>query len=406
MAKKQKRVTPKHAPTKRQLSRWQRQKRIRRIVISIATVFLVCIVGYVLHGLYESEIRPFREVAIEVNDVSFDMGYYVDMLEAQTRGIDPTYVYYQTDWVAMYIEDAELMRQGAQKLGISVTGEEIDERIEEYALPNSKAYRDIVGADLLREKLQEHFASQLPEEMEQAHIQVMLVESEQVANGVVAEIGGGRNFTALVEEFSLNPQVEGDLGWLPQELMPNSLIGDAVFSPEASELSEIYDDSATKNVGYWLIEVTDKDEERGIKARVILLGSEAEAEEVRVRLASGNFTALAREFSQHESKDDGGELGWLKQGDMTDAFDKVAFDLPLNEVSEPVKDEEVTTKGGYWIVQILEKGEHELSEETRERLADEDLVQWLTDFKDSSKVENHLDESKKLWAVEIVLERR
>jgi parvulin-like peptidyl-prolyl isomerase len=406
LAKKQKTVKLKHAPTKRQLSRWQRERKTRRIVISIAVAFLACVVGYVLHGFYDSEVRPFREVAIEVNDVSFDMGYYVDMLEAQTKGVDPTYVYYQTDWVAMYIEDAELMRQEAEKLGILVTGQEINEKIEEYELPNSKAYRDIVGADLLMGKLQEHFASQLPEEMEQAHIQVILVESEQVANDVVAAIEGGGNFTVLAEEFSSNPQVEGDLGWLPQELMPNSLIGDAVFSPEASELCEIGDESATKNVGYWLIEVTDKDEEKGIRARAILLGSEVEAEEVRVRLASGNFTALAREHSQHESKDDGGELGWLKKGNMTAAFDQVAFDLHVNEVSEPVKDEEVTTKGGYWIVQILDKGEQELSEGSKKRLADKDLEEWLRVSKENSKVVNHLDESKKLWAVEIVLERR
>ncbi len=406
MAKKEKRAKPKQAPTKRQLSRWQRERRLRRIIIGVAIVFLVAVVGYAVHGFYENEIKPFREVAIEVNEVSFDMGYYVDMLDAQTKGMDASNVYYQTDWVATYIEEAELMRQAADNLGISVDSQEVDEKIEEYEIPNNKVYRDMVRTDLLTEKLRDYFASRLPGNMEQAHIQVMLVEGEQVADDVVAEIEGGGNFTALVEEFSCDPQVQGDLGWLPQELMPNLLIGDAVFGPEPSELIEIYDDSATKNVGYWLIEVTDKDEERGIHARAILLGSEAEAEEVRVRLASGNFTVLAEEYSQHESKDDGGELGWLKEGDMTAAFEKVALDLPLDQVSEPVKDEEVTTKGGYWIVRILEKGEQELSEQSRETLANEDLVEWLMDFKDSSKVENHLDESKKLWAVEIVLQRR
>jgi parvulin-like peptidyl-prolyl isomerase len=406
LAKKEKRAKPKQAPTKRQLSRWQRERRLRRIIIGVAIVFLVAVVGYAVHGFYENEIKPFREVAIEVNEVSFDMGYYVDVLDAQTKGMDASNVYYQTDWVATYVEEAELMRQAAENLGISVDSQEIDEKIEEYDVPNNKAYRDMVRTDLLTEKLRDYFASLLPGNMEQAHIQVMLVESQQVADDVVAEIEGGGNFTAVVEEFSCNPQVQGDLGWLPQELMPNLLIGDAVFGPEPGELIDIYDDSATKNVGYWLIEVTEKDEERGINARAILLGSEAEAEEVRVRLASGNFTALAEEYSQHESKDDGGELGWLKEGDMTAAFAKVALELPLDQVSEPVKDEEVTTKGGYWIVQILEKGEHELSEQAGERLANEDFIQWLTDFKGSSEVENHIDESKKLWAVEIVLERR
>jgi parvulin-like peptidyl-prolyl isomerase len=406
LAKKEKRAKPKQAPTKRQLSRWQRERRLRRIIIGVAIAFLVAVVGYVVHGFHENEIKPFREVAIEVNGVSFDMGYYVDMLDAQTTGMDASNVYYQTDLVATYVEEAELMRQAAENVGISVDSQEIDEKIEEYDIPNNKAYRDMVATDLLTEKLRDYFASQLPGNMEQAHIRVMLVESEEVADDVVAEIENGGNFTALVEEYSCNPQVQGDLGWLPQELMPNLLIGDAVFAPEPGELIEIYDDSATKNVGYWLIEVTDKDEEKGINARAILLGGEVEAEEVRVRLASGNFSALAEEYSQHESKDDGGELGWLKEGDMTAAFEETALSLPLNQVSGPVKDQEVTTRGGYWIVQILEKGEQELSEQSRDTLANEHLVQWLMDFKDSSKVDNHLDESKKLWAVEIVLQRR
>ena len=177
MSKKHKRIEPKYIPTKHQLSRWQRQTRIQRIIIITAAVFLAGIMGYVGYGYYNDRIKPLHQTVIEVNDTAFTMGYYVKMLEAYAKGAESQQVYYLTDAVASQIAQDELVRQGANNLGIQVTAKEIDEKIEENKLPNEEAYRDIMAAGLLGEKLQEYFASQLPDKMGQAHIQAMLVES-------------------------------------------------------------------------------------------------------------------------------------------------------------------------------------------------------------------------------------
>ena len=408
MAKKQKENKPKQVPTKRQLSKWQRQTRIRHIIIIAVAIFLAGILGYVGYGYYNSEIKPSHGIVIEVNDVSFNMGYYMEMLDAQTKNMEPSYVYYSTDTIARYIEDAELMRQEAKALDIVASREEIDTAIEEKEYPNDKIYRDIVETEILYQKLSGYFDSALPDTMEQAHVQVMLVESQEMADAVMAKIESSGNFTALVDEFSCNPQIEGDLGWLPQELMPRASIGEVAFSLEPGETSKIYDESVIKNVGYWLIEVTDKNEEGGIKARAMLLGSEQEALEIKSKLDKGeDFAVLAKEYSQHGSKDDGGELGWLKQGDMnSEAFDEIAFNLPLNSVSEPVKDESVQTEGGCWIAKVLQKGEHELGEEIKERLTSNDFAQWLQEQRENNTINNYLDEEKRAWAVDRVLKRR
>lgn len=407
MAKKQKRIKPKEVPTKRQLSKWQRQAKMRRIIIIAAAIFLAGILGWVAYGYYEDRIEPLHEVVIKVNDTSFTTGYYVKMLDAYTEGLEPSQVYYMADLAANQIIHDELIRQGANSLGISVEAQEIEERIEENKLPNNEVYRDMIAAGLLREKLLEnYFSSQLPDTMEQAHIQVMLVESEEVANNVITKIEGDKDFTTLVNEFSCDPQIGGDLGWLPKELMPNTLIGDAAFSLEPGKISQpIYDESATKSVGYWLTQVTDKDEEKGIQAKAMLLSSEEEAKEVKAKLDSGeDFADLAKEHSQHGSKDDGGDLGWIKQGDMTDAFDKVAFNLTVAKVSEPVKDESVQTKGGYWVVQVLDRGEHELDEDARESLIAKLFNDWFQEREENSII--NIDEEKKSWAIERVMRGR
>lgn len=408
MAKKQKENKPKQVPTKRQLSKWQRQARIRHIIIIAVAIFLAGILGYVGYGYYNSEIKPFHEIVIEVNDTPFNMDYYVKTFDAYTKGMESSRLYYMPDIITNQIVQDELIRQGANSLGIEVTDKEIDKEIEENELPKDRIYCDIVAVGLLGEKLQEYFDSELPDTMEQAHVQVMLVESQEMADAVMAKIEGSGNFTALVDEFSCNPQIEGDLGWLPRELMPNSLIGEVAFSLEPGETSKIYDESATKNVGYWLIEVTDTGEEKGIKARAMLLGSEQEALKIKSKLDKDeDFAVLAKEYSQHGSKDDGGELGWLKQGDMnSEAFDEIAFNLPLNSVSEPIKDESVQTKGGCWIAKVLQKGEHKLSEEVKERFTSNNFTQWLQEQRENSTITNYLDEEKRAWAVDRVLKGR
>ena len=447
MSKKQKKAIPQRVPTKHQLSKWQRQMKIRRIVIIAAVVFLAGILSWVGYGLYQDyKSNPSREVAIEVNGVPFSVEYYVKMLDIYVDNYINftvnTYLdfYMQaynatreetiqlltfnaisdlsqntdnitdmiTGQVADNIINVELLRQGAKNLDIEVTSEEIDAKLAELEWPNERVYQDIIRSDLLQEKLGEYFGSQLPDTMEQAHVQAMLVESEEVANEVIAKIEASGNFTALVEEFSCNPWIEGDLGWLPRELMPNTLIADAAFNLTVGEISQpIYDKAATKNVGYWLIEVTDKHDEE-INALVMLLGSEAEAERVKAQLAAGgNFSALAMEYSQHESKTEGGELGWLKKGDMgSETFDKVAFNLTGNEVSEPVKDESGQTTGGYWLVNVVDRGDHELEENVKEELINKRYNDWRKDWTEESTIETYLDADKKAWAINKVLEGR
>jgi peptidyl-prolyl cis-trans isomerase C len=412
LAKKQKKVTPKRAPTKRQLSKWQRQTKIRRIVTIAAAVFLAGILSWVGYESYKDyKSNPAHEVVIEVNAVPFTMDYFVNMFDAYTTvySINSTVISYYGSYIADTVADgiieAEVLRRGAKNLGIEVTAEEIDAALEEYGWPDSEAYRDIIMVILLQEKLEEYFDSGLNATMEQAHVQVMLAESQDVADEVITKIEAGGNFTALAEEFSCSSTIEGDLGWLPEELMPNTVIADAAFNDTVGDISQpIYDETATKDVGYWLIEVTGAQNET-INAQVMLLGSEAEAEQVKAELAAGgNFSALAGNYSQHESKIEGGKLDGLKPGDMgSTAFDKVAFNLTVNEVSQPVKDTSVHTTGGYWLVNVIDRGNHELSDSVKQQLIDNHYNTWLVEWKENSTIENRLDADKKQWAINQVL---
>ena len=75
-------------------------------------------------------------------------------------------------------------------------------------------------------------------------------------------------------------------------------------------------------------------------------------------------------------------------------------------MSEPVKDETAQTAGGYWVVSLLEKGNHELSEGARDELVFEDFAEWLQEQRGNSIMGNYLDEEKQTWASERVLKNR
>lgn len=414
MAKKQKKATSERVPSKHQLGKWQRQQKIRRIVIIAAVVFLVGISSWIGYGFYKDyQNDPLRQVVIEVNDVQFNMEYFVDMLDVYTTGVNSTELYYYGDYFASLVADtiinAESLRQAAEEeLGIEATADEIDAELKEREFPDEMVFRDIVSAIVLQEKVGQHFDPGVNATVEQADAQVMLLESQEVADDVMARIEAGGNFTALAQEFASNSSVERDLGWLPKELMPNTLIANAAFNLTAGEISQpIYDGNATKKIGYWLIEVTGAQNET-INAQVMLLASEAEAEQIRAELmGGGNFSAFAGNHSQHQSKTNGGKLDGLEPGDMgSTAFDQVAFNITLNQVSEPVRDESVRTTGGYWIVKVVDRGDRQLDEQLREELKNKRHSDWLEAWKENSTIENLLDEDKIDWAIDEVFKRR
>jgi len=88
------------------------------------------------------------------------------------------------------------------------------------------------------------------------------------------------------------------------------------------------------------------------KARHILVSDLATAEKVEKLLKEGqHFSALAKEYSiDPGSKDNGGELGWFRQGQMVPAFDKYAFSAPIGAISPPIK-----SPFGYHIIQVQER---------------------------------------------------
>jgi len=249
----------------------------------------------------------------------------------------------------------------------------------------------------------------------------MLLESENQTAEVRNRLEEGESFTELAAELSLDffsKAIEGDYGWHPEsiirQIFSTNSTADYVLSAEVGVLNTLYDEEVVIAGGYWLINVLDWDEEmEEAHVKAMLLKSEAEAVEVKTRLDAGdNFTALAIEFSQLSGvKDNEGDLGMVPIGKMSPIFDDYVFsdEVEPGVLSEPIRDDTITTQGGYWLIKVLDEDKNrEIEEDDRNALKDRALNEWvgsLWEDPDNDIDESQLTVARVEWAVERAMRR-
>ncbi|MBI2861167.1 MAG: peptidylprolyl isomerase [Chloroflexi bacterium] len=419
MARKKRQEKPARKPTRRELSRWQQQQRRQRIVRIAGIAVIAVVVILALTGWYLNSYRPFHQTALKVNDVKFSMGYYADMLRAVSQGQPPENLRFMADAVVRDIQRTELIRQGAAGLGVTVSDKEIRDRLKESNLPVNDVYMDAVRGQLLLSKLQEdYFARQVPASAPQARVMAMLLESEDQAREAMAMLESGEDFSALAARLSLDPLTRtqrGQLGWKPKDLLTDLLGSDIpaghAFAAEVGTLSQpLWDGEASKAVGYWLLRVVErKDDQSHLQA--LLLGSREDALRARERLVSGeDFATLARNLSHLDGADkNGGDLGFQTRETLNPVMAQYAFaDNVTGELSQPLQDITITTSGGYWLINVLERADDRpLEEEDLAMLRTRALEDWATSLltDPANRLDDYLDDDRKAWAMAQVRRR-
>ncbi|MCM3724098.1 peptidylprolyl isomerase [Neobacillus cucumis] len=134
-----------------------------------------------------------------------------------------------------------------------------------------------------------------------------------------------------------------------------------------------------------------------VKASHILVADEKTAKEIKQKLDNGeDFATLAKKYSTDEStKDNGGELGYFAKGTMVTEFDNVAFTLPVNKISDPVK-----TEYGYHIIKVEDK---KAAQAANYEASKAKIKETLFDQKVDSEYQTWIDSKKKNYDIENTL---
>jgi peptidyl-prolyl cis-trans isomerase C len=117
-----------------------------------------------------------------------------------------------------------------------------------------------------------------------------------------------------------------------------------------AELNKSISDADAKK--YYDQQVSGAKGQEEVRARHILVETEAQAKELQERVNKGeDFVALAKAHSKDPgSKGEGGDLGYFGKGQMVPVFEETAFSLKPGEVSAPVK-----SQFGWHIVKLEDR---------------------------------------------------
>ena len=151
-----------------------------------------------------------------------------------------------------------------------------------------------------------------------------------------------------------------------------------------SELKEFFDKNKEKY-----------DKPATVGAKHILVNEEEKINEIAEKLKGElTFEDAAKKYSTCPSKERGGDLGAFGKGQMVPEFEKIAFELEVGVISEPVK-----TQFGYHLIMTTEKNEGKESdfEEVKDNIAQE-----LTIRKQNEVYLEKVEKLKDVYEVEIL----
>ena len=233
-------------------------------------------------------------------------------------------------------------------------------------------------------------------------------QTRQLADKVMDELEEGADIAAIAATYSDGEQAldGGDLGWRKYSQVP-TLFADFIADMAKGDVSELIRSPS----GYHIIKLMDiRDSEEVVvtqtRARHILIKPSEISSQTDVvnrlralkrRIEGGDdFAELSRGNSEDiVSAADGGDLGWTSPGDTVPEFESVMSDLSENEISDPFE-----TQFGWHIVQVLERRQHNSTDDVRRARAREVLRQrkleqaretWLQQLRDDAYVEYRLD---------------
>lgn len=233
--------------------------------------------------------------------------------------------------------------------------------------------------------------------------------AQQKAEEIVADLRGGADFATTAVSVSAGQTAleGGDLGWRKAGQLP-TLLAETVHTMQPGAIS----DPIRAGGGFHIVKLQEL---RGggrhvitqTHVRHILLSADEllpehevvnRVEQLRERIVGGeDFATLARSHSKDKvSASKGGDLGWSNPGDLVPQFEEAMNALAINQVSYPIE-----TRFGWHIIQVLERREHDSTDEfkrnqvrelIRKRKTDEELALWLRRLRDEAYVEFRTEE--------------
>jgi peptidyl-prolyl cis-trans isomerase D len=336
-------------------------KKHKRNVIAYL-VFGAIIIVFVAFNMHDTKNLPQGGFAAQINDKSISLMEYREASQRMSEYYGQMFggkIDANPQMVAMVRRSAldqlvnrEVAAQGAERAGFRATDLEVKDIIVGQAAfqVDGKFKRENYEGYLSYRRLTAgQFEAQLSRDI--------LVQKSKRAFDDALRVNEAQ---AKLEEQAKNTKVNIAFIKLSQDIVAKSLNVDAkqIDSFKQSEAGQ------KRITEYFQLNKAKFSKEPEVQARHILVKADAndknamenakkKIEEIAAKAKTEDFSKLATQFSEDVgSKALGGDLGMFGRGKMVPEFDKVAFELPVGQVSGPVK-----TQFGYHLIKVEKKQE-------------------------------------------------
>jgi parvulin-like peptidyl-prolyl isomerase len=242
---------------------------------------------FFFQGWYEENVQRPHSEAIQVGGTTIDLDYFARRLKLFASSLnlqDSSQAQLVISSTVSTMEGEELVLQRAPAdLGVSVSSGEIELNIsdqlgltasnpEAFAAalePQLKAadlsereYRQMVGANLLTDKVKRVFSLSVPDTTEQVRMRQIQVGTEDEARSVLERLDAGEDFGDLAGELSLDSATKdqgGERGWVARDELDLSYAV-KVFDLEVGVPSQPIPGTG----GYFIFEVEEKQPDREV----------------------------------------------------------------------------------------------------------------------------------------------
>lgn len=256
-----------------------------------------------LQSAFAADIKPIDNIVAVVNDdviTRQELDVMVKQLRTQIPKGNQVDVKTLQQQALTRLINKDLMIQAAKRANISVSQEDVNEAIHQFATQRKLTVKELVNR-LRKEGISE---SQLRLTMQENLLVQRLEQSEVMAKSQVSD--------AEIDSAIARAQQEG------RQLPPPV----TAYSFHVQHILLKSDNNVTRNL----------------------------IEQIAHQARSGaSFEQLARQYSQDGSAENGGDLGWLMDGETVPAFEAAVKQLKPGQISTPVK-----TQFGWHVIRLLE----------------------------------------------------
>nr|WP_290666610.1 peptidylprolyl isomerase [Ardenticatena sp.] len=363
------------APTRKQLSRAQKEAELQRRIILGSALLLGAVVIILLAGfIYDQFVAPRQPIAtvdntsitveayqkrvnyeryrlysaidrtgqqlLQFNPNDTSVAFLLNMYSQQLNQLVQQYQSIPLDVLETMIEET-LMREKAAELGVTVSNEEVDTRLRQIIATQLNAITQ-ADADATATAVAQRAATQTAE----------AAAATPRPTSVMTETESITSTTPITPTATPFPTPTPNI--LTEEAFRTGLENylkaiDVFFDFTEADLREIVFNEVLREKVREAVIADVPTEEEQVNLRALLLPDEESAQQALAELRAGkSMEAVANELSGTFA----GDLGWVSRGQTVPEFEEAAFSLDEGAISEPVQ-----TEFGWHILQVLERDE-------------------------------------------------